>query len=139
MISRAVILVIPDWFSLALSLFVLWLTVTGWIRSSRIRSWCVRNIEQTARACEAYARSDDALADVLEASNQPLLAGQARERATQNRAMAQKLRDGIRRLGWKGLFRAAPASAEPRTPPDACPSTPEAAESRTAPVTDPVR
>jgi len=110
-ISRAVILVIPDWFGLTLSLFVLWLATTNLIH----RWWAMRRMkrctEQIAVCCEAYAHTDEALAPVQEALGKPAEAEAARERAAEYRVSARRLREQQR--GRKGRFLAPRGAQEP--------------------------
>jgi hypothetical protein len=106
-----VVLVIPDWWSLTLSLAVLWLAGTNLIH----RWWAMRRMachaEAVAALSEAYARTDEALAPVQETLGQPAEAEAARARAAEYRASARRLRE--RQRSRKGRFFASGRAAEP--------------------------
>lgn len=107
-----VVLVIPDWFGLALSFFVLALVVASNWAQWRVGKGWTKVAEKCAEAADGYARSDEALAGGFEQWDRPDLAADARGRAVQHREMAQQLRDRNRRRGLRGLFRAPTAPAE---------------------------
>lgn len=132
-ISRALILVIPHWLSLVFSIFVVIYVSVSLCVTWRTNRRQAQMAEQLVEACEAYARSDEALAPVQEALGQPTEAEAARERAAGYRVAARKLRESNRRRGRKGPVLAPESAAERLAAPAEGPGRPERSTGRSGP------